>query len=246
MPKNPLDVAAAVKMVRRELNPSIDFAYIHISDLDFVGHRYGPDSAECRLAQCRIEEGIEEIVNYVEERFADVHWVIHGDHGMATVTRELNVLDALEHAPLEIERDYLVFLDSTMARFWFFNGEARSIIMDRLRDLTDGRFLNHSDRERYHIDYPHNRFGDELFLADPGVLIEPSFYSRKGSILGMHGYAPEAPEQRSGFIINSPMAATPRAVKDPADMRRIFPTVLEMLQIQGIRNSDLMSLLHTD
>ena len=242
-PDYKVDLDSIITRAEKELFPPFEFVFFHIGDLDRVGHKCGPESMEISEALKRIDKGIEHIVKVANEHFDEVHLIILGDHGMMEVSRHLDIWSELKKLPFELEKDYLVFLDSTMARFWFFSNKAKKLITSFLEDTPGGHILTQEELNRYHLNYPHNRFGDLIFLADPGVLIYPNFYQNRQPVKGMHGYAPETPEQQSAFLIHSPRITMPKVIERPVDMRRVFPTVLNLLGLPIPEGLKLKSLL---
>ena len=51
---------------------------------------------------------------------------LFSDHGMTPVTDRFDLVGAIDELGFSMPKDYLAVYDSTMARFWFFNPEARS------------------------------------------------------------------------------------------------------------------------
>jgi len=242
-PCNKVDIQSVVQRVEQDLHPPLSFAFLHVGDLDHVGHKDGPDSTDRRAIQKEVLRGVEAICGIAHKRFSQVHIVIMGDHGMMTVSRHLDIWNKLKRLPLKLEKDYLVFLDSTMARFWFFSDKAEKIIVDMLSDLDSGYILNQAEKDKYHLNYSHNKFGDIFFLVDPGTLIFPNFYQNKKPVKGMHGYAPETLEQQSALFIHSPKIKKSRRIEKPVDMRRVFPTVLDLMDLPVPVGTTLKSLL---
>jgi predicted AlkP superfamily pyrophosphatase or phosphodiesterase len=211
--------------------------------LDRVGHAYGPDSAE-RYAEIRIvDAGVRDIVELAQSRFDEVHILVFGDHGMAFVNQLVDVQSILQKLPCRLGKDYLVFLDSTMARFWFFTDSARGVITEALHGISGGHVLSEEELNRYHLNYQHNRFGDLFFIADGGGLVLPNYYQKNRPIKGMHGYLPEVPEQHSLFLVHSPRVPVGYRFQEPQDMRRIFPTVLDLLDLPRPFHTRVESLL---
>lgn len=232
-----------VTRVEKDLFPPLEFAFFHIGDLDGVGHKYGPESEEIRATLERIDKGIERVVKVAKERFEEVYLLIMGDHGMMEVRKHLDIWSELKKLPVKLEKDYLVFLDSTMVRFWFFSDRAEKIIVDMLSDLDNGHILSQAEKDKYHLNYPHNKFGDIFFLVDPGNLIFPNFYQNRKSVKGMHGYAPETPEQQAALLIQSPKVKESKWLEKPVDMRRVFPTLLDLMDLpipEGIKVKSLL------
>jgi len=231
IPNYRVDIDSVIRRVSYELHPPISFAFLHIGDLDRVGHKFGPSSSELKNTLKKVDNGIKKIINIAKSRFDSVDLVIIGDHGMIEVNKYIDIWSRLKQLSLQLEQDYLVFLDSTMARFWFFNKISKIKIIESLNGLAGGHILSKEEKIKYHLNYPHNRFGDIMFLADPGVLIFPNFYQWHKPLKGMHGYAPEVRGQQSAFIILSSKIKKTKQFDEPVDMRRIYPTILHLLNI---------------
>ncbi len=238
-----VDMDSVVERAEKELFPPVEFAFFHIGDLDRVGHKYGPESEEIKVALKRIDKEIERIVKLARDRFEEVHLVIMGDHGMMKVRKHLDIWSELKKLPVKIEKDYLVFIDSTMARFWFLSGRAEKLIIDLLDNMDGGHIISQEEKDKYHLNYTRNKFGDIIFLVDPGVLIYPNFYQNKKTVKGMHGYAPETPEQQSALLINSPKVKDAKTLEESVDMRRVFPTLLELMDLPVPEGTTTKSLL---
>jgi hypothetical protein len=151
---------------------------------------------------------------------------------MAEVRSHFDIIAYLQSCGINSKNASLCFIDSTMARFWFSEQSQYELVKNALKDLPMGRILTQEDMDRYHLNYKHNRFSDLIFLANPRVLFLPNYFQGSVKVKGMHGYAPECPEQQSAFIIHSPIVGVPVSYDVPVDMRRVFPTVLKLLNIE--------------
>jgi hypothetical protein len=127
-----------------------------------------------------------------------------GDHGMCDVTRRIDVMSRLDGAGLSIPSDYIPFYDSTMARFRVFSRNARERIEERLADMPAGRILEPEELRELGVYAADGRFGDLVFLADPGVIISPSFMG-EGAVAAMHGYHPNTEDMHSIVVSNEPL-----------------------------------------
>ncbi len=241
-PKHRVTIKAACTRADKQLLPPLSFAFFHIGNLDGTGHRYGPDSLEIKRELTMVDEGLSKIHAMANARFDTVHFMVMGDHGMMKVTKHVDIHSVLAPLDLVQGKDYLYILDSTMARFWFFSDKAEAQVSSVMASARGGRILDRNDRDRYHLNYGHNRFGDMIFLADPGCLIFPSYYQDHAPVLGMHGYAPETSEQQALFIINSSRAGSDEP-ESPVDMRRVFPTLCDLLDISRPHSCGLESLV---
>ncbi len=187
-----------------DLKPEHRFAYVHLQKLDAIGHVHGPGSREMRQ-QIQVIDGLcEKLIEGLRARYEDLDVVLFGDHGMVTVTGTVDLWGALEKTGLKFGIDYGYFLDSSMARFWFFHQRARRIVEQALQGLRGGHVLSQQELEHHGIARCDQRNGEMYFLADPGVLIFPNFFQRQGKpIKGMHGYDPNCPDNYGYFLLHS-------------------------------------------
>ncbi|TPW09119.1 MAG: putative AP superfamily protein, partial [bacterium] len=72
------------------------------------------------------------------------------------------------------------------------------------------------------IDFNDDRYGAVIALADPGVLICPSYMGRT-PLAGMHGYSPDDPAS-DAMLLAEEAPATPLA--SILDLRRHFRSML--------------------
>ncbi len=202
------------------IHPPCRLAYVHLQRLDAVGHEYGPESAELAAALLEMDVQIAQLVCTLEARFDQVDLVIFGDHGMVPVVGITDVWGALDAAGLMLGRDVSAFLDSTMARFWFRQPSMRARVVEALAPLR-GRILDDEDLRALDLAGCDRRNGELIFLADPGVLISPNFFQRRGDLVrGMHGYHPDVPDNQGLFLVRE--AGTPGG----ADLGAVRPTMV--------------------
>lgn len=220
------------------------FAFLFIGDLDGVGHTHGPGSKPWRKVLKQIDDGVRQIVSRAREKYARTYAVIFGDHGMVETKRGLDLSDLIKRAyQADIIESH--FLDSTMARFWLRPGVGAEHLEQMLASVPDGHVLTKAECAEYRIRYPHNYFGDVIFAVDDGIVVHPSFYSDdEEPPKGMHGYLPGCANNESALVISGPGIAGGQSI-GRIDMRRIFPTLLDLLAIpdDGIVASGLTSVL---
>lgn len=184
----------------QKLSASVDFAYLHFSELDWIGHRHGPDSKERIKAFRNLDRILEELLDPALQAGAKV--AIFGDHGMVAVRSQLDLWAKLHSLDLKLARDYLVFLDSTQARFWYFNPLAKRVIEDMLSELPEGHILQEHERKELGLCFSGRDYGDSIFVLDLPAIIHPSFFSRAAvGPTGMHGYLPHLRENNTQLIL---------------------------------------------
>lgn len=202
-----------------------DLTYLKFSCLDWVGHTSGPESQETGRAVRRIDALVKEVAQAVKERNERVHLLIFSDHGMVPVTRRIDVLKALDVTGLRVGRDYLAFLDSTMARFWFNSEAAGDAIRLVLDGLGCGSFITDEDLRASNLPVNREEHGEAIYALHEGALVYPDFFHRRTTIRGMHGYF------RSAY--DSPILALFPSAPMRTDIKftDIMPTTLDLLGV---------------
>ncbi len=206
----PLTSGRVAGMALDALRPTQRLAFIHLPELDMVGHAYGPGSRELQAALEDTDRLCELLCARVAELYRNPVVVIAGDHGMLPVVRRVDVASALAATGLRFGADIAYFIDSTMVRLWGLSPAALPIAAAALDACGGGRLLDAADWARYGLTGIDPRSGHAIFLADPGVLFSPNFFDWTGSatIRGMHGYAPEVDDNRGALLIYRPHAPT--------------------------------------
>lgn len=168
---------------------------LYYGNLDAVGHKYGPLSAEVDGAVLNCLDTFFELVN----SFPKHDFVLLGDHGMAQIEecfdfRAQIVKLVSDELMLQENRDFTYFIDSTFARIWAKDSSTLSIIFDKLFDsiaVSQAGTLSVVDSDQMNG----NRDAFILFAVDKNRLIWPDFFGNKGAKhpLGMHGHLVEDP-----------------------------------------------------
>lgn len=219
----------------RELESEIDrgerrFLLLYTSELDALMHAVGPNAGSVRDRLHRYGERINEVIARARRRYREVRVFVFGDHGMAQVDRTHDLWSDLRALDLRVPNDFVYFLDSTMARFWFRTDRGRGRTLELLQRLDYGRILSESELQRLGAWFPEAEYGEILFLLREGDLIVPSFMSQ-GKVAGMHGYHPDDPSASTVFLTNC------RDVLPPSDLTGIFRILASELASIGDREA---------
>ncbi len=199
---------AAEKAIEKGKN----FLFVYTAGFDGVLHdRVGDDKA--------VKEKLDEIQKLVEslyrkaEKYAEsVQFTIISDHGMTPLAGTVDIMDKVAQSGLVFGKDYGVCYDSTMARFYYLNDNARSVIAEIMKEFP-GHFLSKEEELKYRIYRSDRAFGDEIFLLDAGIQIVPS--DMGGIPLnGMHGFAPENEHSFAALLSNREL---PEKIEHVAD-----------------------------
>ncbi len=158
--------------------------------LDAVMHKHGTRSAETRACLADFTAFTRGCLKDAQASYREVHLLVFGDHGMADVTGVHDLLTPIEALGARVPRDMLYFVDSTMARFWFFRDGWREKVTALLGECGAGRVLDDEECRRLGVYYADHRYGELVYLADPGKILVPSFMGVTAP-KAMHGYHPE-------------------------------------------------------
>jgi len=190
------------------------FYLLYTAGLDSDLHRYGTTAPQVgeRLAWYR--DRIARVCAAARSA-GGARVVVLGDHGMCDVTAHIDVMGSVEALGIEMPGEYVPFYDSTMARFKIKSPRARAALENLLREHRGGRILSPEEMQGLGVAFPDGRFGDLIYLADPGVMILPSYMGGDG-VAAMHGYHPDAEGMYSVLFSNDPLPAGEMALRDVA------------------------------
>jgi hypothetical protein len=179
----------------------IDFSFLYWPGLDGLLHQVGNDSPEIPARLRLYETWIEELLAAARQHYHQVHLYVFSDHGMANCDQHLDLKALIDPLGLRPGADYAVVYDSTMARFWFFNPQARATIETQLHSIPQGRIIPDQELQQLRTFFPDRRFGELIFLVREGVLIVPSHMGER-PIRAMHGYHPHEKQSYAALLTN--------------------------------------------
>jgi hypothetical protein len=177
------------------------FLFYYSPLLDAVMHAYGTRGESTRRCLRDLEVFLREALVVAGRSYREVRLVVFGDHGMADVHAAHQIFPVLRELDLRVPGECLPFVDSTMARFWYFRPGVRERVETRLSALPYGRVLTDAECERLGILFPDRRYGETVFLADGGEVLVPSFMGLTVPA-GMHGYHPEHVDSATTLLTN--------------------------------------------
>ncbi len=196
------------------------FLLIHFSSLDPATHSFGLKSEPVRELVRQVDWIIKEAVDML----GDSYLIVFSDHGMLEVKGFIDVLNKIKAAG-SVGKEFVVFLDSIMARFWIFTDSALEAITQILTSEPNGQLFPLENQGMW------DRFGNLLFLASPGYLIYPNYYDRKPP-KAMHGYDVPLPSESplNGILLtkNIPNLTLPERLS-MSDLYPILKQAIESL-----------------
>lgn len=162
---------------------------IHPCSLDIIAHHFGPDSPQVRCALKEIDSKMFNLYQSVQLSHEQITVIIMSDHGMTPISNQVDIMGIMKDLPIDLGKDYLFFLDSTIARFWFFNEKTKKLVSDRLSSLSCGKILDASDMKMLGINEIGPEYGELFFAMNERWVIYPDFFRKHRPPMGMHGYA---------------------------------------------------------
>lgn len=202
-----------------------DFYFLYLSELDAYLHNFCHDAEGVERQLAKYEKWLREVYEEALRADDEVAFFVLSDHGMTPKQGGFDLVGQIKQLGFLMPRDYLSLYDSTMARFWFFNEKARAEIVARLNQQTCGHILSDAEKRQLGIDFSDNRQGEIIFLMNPGVLIEPSFFGKKAPE-GMHGFHPDDPYSSAIFLSN---LRPPKPVRTLVDVNEVMQDWAENL-----------------
>lgn len=214
--------AGILRRARRDVERGeATFFLLYLSELDRLLHQHCLDDGRLDERLRWYAAGLRAIFEAALRRDPEARFTVFSDHGMTPVRHPCDVVQEIESLGLSMPNDYLAVYDSTMARFWFFTGPARTKITDRLRALPCGQLLEDQELERLGVLFLDRRYGETIFLMHPGWLLARSDFNGPGwTPTGMHGYHPDDPASDAMFLSNREPSVAVWAVTDVYECMR--------------------------
>ena len=183
-----------------------DFLFLYSAVLDAHLHREGSRGASVRASLAEWSAWLDAAATAAARGGREAWLYLCSDHGMVDVHATVDVMGRLRGLPWRRGRDYLAFFDSTMARFWWRAPRARDAVLAALAAEPRGRWLAGADLAREGAAFADARYGDDVFLLEPGALMVPS-YMGGSPVAAMHGYDPGHPDMAGLLASTRPLPA---------------------------------------
>ncbi len=146
------------------------------------------------------------------------------DHGMAPVQGTVNT--ALPRG-WRMPDDLLAVADATMFRCWYSHREARREMEAAMREWPHGRLLAPAVLEAEGLGFCDSRYGESLWLADPGWMIAETGFHRHWQPAGMHGYHPDDADSDAVWLSETAPAAS------PDNLQQVYGGLCELAGLQA-------------
>lgn len=234
------------QLLTRELRRGdpYDLYVAQFSSPDQKGHVHGPHSDAMQKGHLReLDRKFSEIHAALAAGYDSWDLFICGDHGMAPVERRVNVSAELAKLPVTPAKDYVLFVNSTLAVLWYLTPLGRTVIEEHLATIHGAHPVSDADRKRHRIPTD-RRWGDRMLAANPGTLFWPDyFHVTDSTILGMHGYLDKVHETHGAMILASSNGHTKPRDAGLRPLVDVFPTLCDLLDVQAPAGHEGQSIL---
>ncbi|MFX1311074.1 MAG: alkaline phosphatase family protein [Promethearchaeota archaeon] len=166
----------------------IKFLFFQFGEIDWIGHKNGPESPLIGYKLKKIDMVIKEIYNYYIGRGKNTKIIVFGDHGMVPVKYNVDIIRFFQRNGIYFSKHDRYFIDSILFRFWSYNKKRVIQVEKALKNVSFGQLITKDIAKLKHFNFKHNRYGDLMFLANPEVIFFPNFYQNRNKVKGMHGY----------------------------------------------------------
>jgi hypothetical protein len=191
------------------------FFFVYLCEIDAFLHQRCNDPKQIAERLRWYEEHIRSLFAAAQRVDPEATLTIASDHGMTPVRNHYDLVSDIEKLDLRMPDDYLAVYDSTMARFWFFNSAAREKIVRTLQHVSCGHLLSQDELRCLGISFPDRRYGDLVFLFDPGwIIASGDFNSPSWMPSGMHGFHPDDAYSDAIFLASRRPDFTPHTIVD--------------------------------
>ena len=168
---------------------------------------------------------------------------------MIDVKAGVDIKAALKSIPFRPGKDYTVFLDSTFARFWFHNEDARAPITALLENIEGGYVISDEERDTYSIHWKTRKFGDLIWWVNDGYVVHPDYWHFRSIKKGMHGYRWEVKDNHAAVVFHSTEQVFGQKLEESVPMVNMFATVVDSLGLSmpdGAKGIPIKECIHAD
>lgn len=222
----------------------VDLYVAQFSVTDEMGHHHGPFSDAMRERFLpELDKKLASIHAVLSTHYDEWNLVLCGDHGMGPVEEEADAGAIIAGADAEPGRDYVVFMNSTIAVLWYLTERGRREVEKVLPKINGADILDDQDRREKRI--PTDRqWGDRMVAARPGIMFWPDyFHVTDHDIVGMHGYLDKSGESYGMGVIANEGGRLPNGDLGLHSLVDIFPTLCELLDVPVPDSNEGTSLL---
>lgn len=183
-----------------------EFIILYDDKLDGLGHKYGPSSPEYSNYSIILDKYLCRVYNYMQNKYNDFSFIIFSDHSQYNCEKKIDLINILKNYKITYDKDYIIFIDATIALIWPKNNIIKNNIIEILNQNDFGKII--------YIPFNDVKYGEIIFQLNPGITFIPNFYSPNVSMKGLHGYDPNEVGQNAFIISNKKIPNNINHIKD--------------------------------
>ena len=232
-----IDNAIALLKLPAEQRPHLILMYY--SEPDHEGHHYGPDAAETRAAELKMDGLVGKLKAALDATGLAIDLVVVSDHGMAHVQSEWITLDKFTD---------LTGFDATGPLLYGKTEEDRKRVYDQLKKASSQFMVFRRANVPAELNYNQNaREGDPVIVATGPYPIRvhspASGTPDRAPEPGMHGLDPrKVPEMKASFFAEGPDIVRGKTVA-PFENVNLYPWIAHMLGLTPAKNDGSINIL---
>jgi alkaline phosphatase D len=211
------------------------FISLYFSDVDSMGHKFGPDSNEVKAAVTDIDSAIGNLVQWADQSGLPIQFVVVSDHGMLTIKEQIDI------TPLADLKDFTSMERGATTLLYANDPTKIDVTYEALKKAQKNfRVFRQKDLPANWKYSDDKRVGDLVLVADPGYYLvrqEGFTDAPPRTSVATHGWDPDTTEQMKGlFIARGSMIRS--GLKIAAFKNTdVYPMVLNLLGlISGVAN----------
>jgi len=210
---------------------------LYFSDMDDVGHRYGPSNDEKLAASLeKLDRELGALFEGLKSYDLNINVVIVSDHGMTDVTLDhlLDIDKLTESIPAKVVND------GALAHIYLEDKKDKQRIIQLLEKRGKHVHITDVDHKENYQDLMYkDRIGDILIIPDMGYYMVSagrmagtrSLMKKAGSErIGEHGYSPAYKEMHGIFYANGPAFQEGMKIETFQNIH-IFPMICKILNL---------------
>jgi hypothetical protein len=188
---------------------------VYDDSLDSLGHTFGPTSTQYLHYAKSLDKILFTVYQRLSKAFVEkLQFLIFSDHGQCDCLHKLDLMSELNKGRLKLGEDYLCFIDATIALFWPNNEVVKEKILEILSKIKVGQVIDQSLEKMYHLRFKDKRYGEIIYVLNPGTTFLPNFFSPLNAMKGLHGYLPMDNVQKGFLVSNQKFSPVYSHVKD--------------------------------
>lgn len=139
-----------------------DILFVYTAAIDSMLHFNVQRSEVVRATLAEYRQRLEQILTAAKTRYEAVDCYLFSDHGMTPLAGTADLRSDIEKTGAVFGKDYIACYDSTMLRLWILRPDVRQMLLDSLNHAP-GHWLTLSEKKEWGIDFPNQKYGDEIF-----------------------------------------------------------------------------------